>query len=117
LQVKGTAILCPGHYAGIWEIDAHAGKYEALCQRGGEVTVWRDADRDGNLDTTGKVDTGFFGINLHKAGEHSTRVDRWSAGCQVLANESDFDEIMRLARLQVATNGYKSFSYTLLEEW
>ena len=117
LQVKGTAILCPGHYAGIWEIDSHAGKYEALCQRGGEVTVWRDADRDGNLDTTGKIDTGFFGINLHKAGEHSTRVDRWSAGCQVLANESDFDEMMRLARLQVATNGYKSFSYTLLEEW
>jgi hypothetical protein len=117
LQVKGTAILCPGHYPGIWEIDSHAGKYEALCQRGGEVTVWRDADRDGNLDMKGDVDTGFFGINLHKAGEHSTRVDRWSAGCQVLANESDFDEMMRLARMQIATLGYKSFSYTLLEEW
>jgi len=117
LQVKGTAILCPGHYRGVWEIDGHAGKYEALCQRGGEVTVWRDADRDGNLDMTGEVDTGFFGINLHKAGEHSTRVDRWSAGCQVLANESDFEEMMRLARLQVATTGYKTFSYTLLEEW
>ena len=117
LQVKGTAILCPGHYRGIWEIDQHRGQYEALCQRGGEVTVWRDANRDGEFDTDGPTDTGFFGINLHKAGQHSTRVDRWSAGCQVLANESDFEEAMRLARLQVATTGCKTFSYALLEEW
>ena len=98
-------------------IGLHAGKYEALCQRGAEVTVWRDADRDSQADMDGPKDTGFFGINCHKAGESSSRVDRWSAGCQVLANESDFDEMMRLARMQIATLGYESFSYTLLEEW
>tara|TARA_A100001515_G_C4564582_1_gene207720 strand:- start:641 stop:1210 length:570 start_codon:yes stop_codon:yes gene_type:complete len=118
LQIKGTAILCPGHYPGVWEIGMHAGKYEALCQRGGEVTVWRDANRDGQADMNGPTDTGFFGINCHKSGSgSSTAVNRWSAGCQVFANESDFEELMRLARMQIATLYFESFSYTLLEEW
>ena len=116
-NIKGTAILCPGHYPGIWEIDLHRGKYEALCQRSGPVKVWRDADRDREFDFGGDTDTGFFGINLHKAGQSSDQVGRWSAGCQVLRNQSDFKTLMKLANLQIATIGAKTFSYTLLEEW
>ena len=116
-NIKGTAILCPGHYPGIWEIDLHRQKCEALCQRSGPVKVWRDADRDGELDVNGETDEGFFGINLHKAGRSSTRVDRWSAGCQVVRNQSDFNTLMKLANLQISTTGCTTFSYTLLDEW
>ena len=116
-NIKGTAILCPGHYSGIWEIDLHRQKYEALCQRAGPVKVWRDVDRDSELDTNGETDEGFFGINLHKAGRSSTRGDRWSAGCQVVRNQSDFSTMMKLANLQISTTGCTTFSYTLLEEW
>lgn len=116
-NVKGTAILCPGHYPGVWEIDLHRQKYEALCQRSGPVRVWRDSDRDGKIDASGKIDSGFFGINLHKAGKSSSRVDRWSAGCQVTKHASDFDTIMKLANLQIATTGCSTFSYTLIDQW
>jgi len=116
-NIKGTAILCPGHYPGIWEIDLHQNRYEALCQRSGPVKVWRDVDRDREFDFGGDTDTGFFGINLHKAGKSSGQVGRWSAGCQVLRNQSDFKTLMKLANLQIATIGAKTFSYTLLEEW
>ena len=45
-NVNGTAILVPNQYRSTYTIDLHSGKYLALCQRAGEVTVWRDADRD-----------------------------------------------------------------------
>ena len=32
-------------YRSVWKIDLHQGKYEALCQRNGEVSVFRDFDR------------------------------------------------------------------------
>ena len=116
LQVKGTAILCPGHYRGIWEIDSHAGKYEALCQRGGNVRVYRDTDGDRRHDMSDdKIDTGFFGINIHKAGRSSVQVDKWSAGCQVFAKRADFAEFMDLTEEAEKRYG-NSFTYTLLLE-
>ena len=117
-NVKGTAILCPGQYRGVWEVGKHRGRYDALIQRGAEVTVWRDADRDRNLDMQdATIDSGFFGINLHKAGTVSSTVDRYSAGCQVLQATNDFEELMKLAEMQIKITEYDSFTYTLLEEW
>ena len=49
-NVNGTAILVPNQYRGVYKKDLHQGKYEALCQRGGEVEVYRDGDRDANHD-------------------------------------------------------------------
>jgi hypothetical protein len=116
MNVKGTAILCPGQYRSAYKIDKHRGKYEALCQRGAPLTVWRDADRDSMHDmedTT--IDVGYFGINIHKAGRDSPRVDKWSAGCQVFKNDGDFAEFMTTAHAARDRFG-NSFTYTLLEE-
>jgi len=118
-KVAGTAILAAGHYRDVWAIDLHAGRYPALCQRRGPVTVYRDATRDDRLDLDPATrETGYFGINLHRsssAGE-SRVVDRWSAGCQVFARAADFDRVMLLAGEQVKRTGIDSFSYTLLDE-
>jgi hypothetical protein len=110
---KGVARLVPGQYRSTWKIDLHQGKYSALCQRAGNVTVWRDGNRDMVFDEVVK-DTGMFGINIHKAGQDSTWVENWSEGCQVFKRVKDFDVFMSLCRKAAKIHGNK-FSYTLLE--
>jgi hypothetical protein len=110
---KGVARLVPGQYRGVWSIDLHQGKYSALCQRNGNVTVWRDANKDLVFDETVK-DTGIFGINIHKAGQDSTWVNDWSEGCQVFKRVKDFDVFMGICRKASKIHGNK-FSYALLE--
>jgi len=115
LNTKGTAILKAGHYAGCWLLGAHQGKYKALVQRK-PMTVFRDRNQDGKLDFENE-ESGLFGINLHKASfnRYSMQVDKWSAGCQVLANSDDFDTLMDLVEQSAKKYGER-FSYTLLDE-
>ncbi|MCX4187169.1 hypothetical protein [Methylophaga sp. OBS4] len=117
LSVDGTAVLVPGHYRSCWQLGAHQGKYKALVQRG-PMSVYRDANSDQHIDADADtIQNGLFGINLHRASANtsSLRVDRWSAGCQVLASPEDFDLVMALANKSAVTYG-RRFSYTLLEE-
>lgn len=115
INVLGTAILKPGHYRQCWRLGAHQGKYKALVQRG-PMTVYRDRNKDGKLDLDNEQ-TGLFGLNLHKAtvNGYSLQVDKWSAGCQVLADSKDFDTLMDLVKQSAEQYG-DSFSYTLLDE-
>jgi hypothetical protein len=110
---KGVARLVPGQYRGVWMIDKHQGKYEALCQRKGNVTVWRDANRDMIYEEK-VTDTGMFGINIHKAGQDSMWVENWSEGCQVFKRVKDFDQFMAICKKAAKIHG-NAFSYTLIE--
>ena len=109
----GCARLVPGQYRSTWIIDKHQGKYEALCQRLANVKVYRDADFDLEYDEN-KVTEGIYGINIHKAGQDSSWVESWSAGCQVFKRVKDFDVFMKLVKKAAKIHGNK-FSYTLLE--
>jgi hypothetical protein len=110
---KGVARLIPGQYRGVWSIDKHQGKYEALCQRNGTVAVFRDNNKDMTFDETTR-DNGMFGINIHKAGQDSTWVENWSEGCQVFKRVKDFDEFMKICKLAAKIHG-NHFTYTLIE--
>lgn len=69
---KGMARLMPG----VWQVhqfDLHKGKYLALCQRAGDVTVMRDGNPD-------YLHAGRFGINIHRGGYNTTS----SEGCQTI---------------------------------
>jgi hypothetical protein len=110
---NGVARLVPGQYRSVWSIDKHQGKYEALCQRLGNVTVYRDANKDLVFDET-KTETGMFGINIHKAGQDSTWVENWSEGCQVFKRVKDFDVFMKICKKASKIHG-NNFSYTLIE--
>lgn len=112
----GCAVLVPGVYLDAYQIGLHRGAYTALVQRK-PVTVWRDNDRDVALNENSPIDTGLFGINIHHANpdQESQQVDKWSAGCQVLANPNDFDVLMALAGKHHSLHGNK-FTYTLLPE-
>ena len=118
IKEKGCAILKPNQYRGSHKLRLHSGKYLALGQKK-DVTVYRDNDRDGNYDLDeSKTDTGLFGINIHRAtarkGGKSTRVDKWSAGCQVIADNDDWHEFLDICQAAREIHG-NSFSYTLLE--
>jgi hypothetical protein len=110
---RGVARLIPGQYRGVWSIDKHQGKYDALCQRNGKVKVWRDADKDLVFEEK-VVDEGIFGINIHKAGLDSTWVENWSEGCSVFKRVKDFDVFMSIVKKAAKIHGNK-FSYTLIE--
>lgn len=113
LSIKGCAILKEGQVRGGWQIGLHQGKYKALVQKK-PLAVYRDSNKDSKLDFANE-ETGMFGINIHKSGESSTQVDRWSAGCQVFARVKDFNKFMNL--VQKGNNKYgNSFTYTLINE-
>lgn len=115
-NVNGTAVLVPGQYRGVWKIDRHQGKYDALCQRNGPVKTYRDSNKDDIIDCdVESITEGYYGINIHKAGKASTQIDRWSAGCQVFANTSDFAEFMGICYKAREAWG-NSFSYTLIDQ-
>ena len=118
LENTGTAILKPGQYRGSHKLRLHQGKYLALGQKK-EVTVYRDNNRDDNYDLDeSSTTTGLFGINIHRAtarkGGKSTRVDKWSAGCQVIADNDDWYEFLDICQAAREIHG-NSFSYTLIE--
>lgn len=114
-SVTGTAILKEGQYLRSFQLGLHQGRYKALVQCL-PVTVIRDPNRDTNPDfDTPYEERGIFGINIHRASPTatSTRVDKWSAGCQVIANHAHYDEFISLCS-QSAKYWGKLFSYTLI---
>ena len=118
LNEIGVAILKPNQYRGSHKLDFHQGRYLALRQKS-DVTVYRDNDRDNNYDLNeSKTDTGIFGINIHRAtgrsGGKSIRVDKWSAGCQVIADNDNWHTFLGICQSAREIHG-NSFSYTLIE--
>ena len=116
MNVRGTAIMKPGQYRGAYMVGKHRG-YKALQQKG-PITVYRDADQNETLDTTGaKEDTGLHAVNIHKANAHrpSVQVGKWSAGCQVIQDPDHFAFLLKICGNGADRYG-NSFTYTLLEE-
>ena len=119
LNSEGCAILVPGQYRDVYKIDKHRGAYDALCQRNGEVKIYRDANRNDILDfSPNKIREGHFGINIHKdsSGGSSNIVFRASAGCQVFRYVADFNRMMSEAKSEAAKKLGTTFTYTLLTE-
>jgi hypothetical protein len=117
LNVNGTAVLIPGQHNAMWQLGRHQGKYTALVQRG-KATVYRDGNKNEDLDITDVVkDTGYFGINAHRASEKglAKQVGKFSAGCQVIQHPIEFEILINLCKLAMEQYG-NSFTYTLLTE-
>ena len=115
---KGVAILKEGQYRGSHKIRLHGGKYEALGQKK-PVTVYRDDNLDEVYDCTeDDTTTGLYGINIHRAtglkGKKSTYVGKWSAGCQVIADNDDWHKFLSICKKARDIHG-NSFSYTLID--
>lgn len=105
---KGMASLNPGHYR-VHRLDLHSGKYMALCQRAGPVTVTRDG-------LNPYADTGLFGINIHKGGFNTTS----SEGCQTI-HPNQWDAFIAAAvdqakRVNPRNHRAVTFTYVLVND-
>lgn len=115
-NVNGTAILPPEQHFGLWQLGKHQGKYDALVQRAATVVI-RDDNRDPLLNFDSRTGVReLLGLNCHRARADgtSTQVDKWSAGCQVIANSNDFAQLISLAKFAAKIHG-NGFTYTLFE--
>lgn len=112
LNKKGTAILKEGQYLDAFKLGFHKGKYLALVQER-PVTVYRDGNRDESFDLGRELETGIFGINIHKASGLDKLVGYSSAGCQVIRDKQAFNYFIDLCVKAAKTNGNK-FTYTLI---
>ncbi len=101
----GIANLKPGVWP-VYKFDLHRGKYLALCQRAGAVTVIRDGKGE---------DTGWFGINIHEGGLKVTS----SLGCQTIPrNQYKFfiEQAQQLAKKYNGKNWKRqTYTYVLIE--
>jgi hypothetical protein len=112
---EGTAIMKENQYVGAYRLGKHKGQYDALVQSK-PVTVIRDFSRDNKLDfSSGREQTGFFGINIHRSSPtgESQFVNNWSAGCQVFANISEYNEFIGLCKKSMGEWG-NEFTYSLI---
>jgi hypothetical protein len=109
----GCAVLVPDQYINAYQLGLHRSnpKHPALVQRG-LLTIYRDNNRNDIAEEIGRKEKGLFGINIHHAGENSTYVNNWSAGCQVFKRIAEHVEFLRICK----RFKNKNFSYTLLHE-
>lgn len=117
---SGTAILKEGQYKGAYQMDIHnrgrASGHLALCQRLGSVTVYRDSNRDAKLNLKAeKTETGMFSINIHRTTDRYADEQKFSAGCQVFADQRQFNDFILKCKEGKKAFGNK-FTYTLLHE-
>lgn len=120
---RGTAILVEGHYADTWRTGIHGrgkkSEHYALKQRK-SVKLYRDPNQDlvYNLSSNLIVDgPSRCGINIHKGSygtASSSRIGRWSEGCQIFKNGANQIKLMSLVDNQKAKTNKKYISYTLI---
>lgn len=118
INTKGTFVLSAGQYRGVWKGGMHLGKYYALLQLGGAVKGIRDNDKDAEIDWNSPEDAGYFGINFHRYNADNTehdKLNRASAGCQVVQNSDEFELFMSIYDKAKEYHG-SSITYTLINE-
>jgi len=118
LSSKGCAVIKPGQYINCYQLGTHKKPdHKALIQTGGQITVYRDNDRDGIAESLGVEETGFFGCNIHEAKRlaKTEKIGAYSAGCQVFEDWFKKEEFMGLCENFKTITGNK-FTYTLIKE-
>jgi hypothetical protein len=110
----GTAILVGGSYK--YKVGLHRNQYKALVQNS-SVTVIRDADRNNVIDWAAKKETGWYGINIHRANvsNNAQNIENHSAGCQVIQNIDDYNFLMSKAITSQNMYGVGSLVYNLID--
>ena len=117
LNVLGTAILPAGQHRGLFKRGLHKGAYKALVQAR-PVMVYRDADKDETPEINDRQvkDTGWHGINSHRAHQdfEVRTIGKYGGGCQVTLNPDEYDVVDR-----VWDKGFEywgeTLTYTILE--
>lgn len=120
MNKNGTFILMPGFYKDCWIIGKHnRGKeheHDALVQRAsGVFKGWRDNNKDGKFDFSGKEFTDVEGLNDHTTRPNEIkRVGAFSYACQVTWD--DKEHLIKMAVCMRGAELYSNiFSYALFQ--
>ena len=112
INPSGLGILQPGVYD--YRIGSYRGKYQALIQGKSKAGRLKPVEKPEDLKfttfTPSNIQEGNFGMEIHKAGKDTPSIDSWSAGCQVLKQSDDFDDMME----KVRNSGQTVFKYALI---
>lgn len=109
LNPKGTAILAPGQYHHAYAVGYYRDRLALRQVR--PVTVYRDYNLDDKYDIDeSTIERGLFGLHIHGAGNRSSFVDVWSAGCQVFQK---YDDLLDMCTKFLSN--LNKYTYTLLE--
>lgn len=112
---QGAARLALGPHRS-WIIGLHKNQYEALCQWGGNVKVYRDKNKDYSREGD-RATVGGYGINIHHGGNAPVNdIGRYSAGCQVVRSIQEFQNFMRIVKADPRRK-QKGFVYTYTLLW
>lgn len=124
LNPLGVLIMAEGQHRGCYKLRKHRGLYDALCQDGGPVRVYRDKNRDKVYDMDPKKTyLGSYGANIHCAENPDDGISRrlweWiatsSAGCQVVPDVPAYIEA-RKWWYEARKYWGDSFTYTLIRD-
>lgn len=112
---KGCAILREGFYKSLWKLGKHKNQYKALIQAN-DCAVIRDINKDDKIDISNNTNIGMFGINLHRASSWkvSDEIGLYSAGCQVIKDINQWNDVIIPLITKAIDNGYQS--YALINE-
>lgn len=115
INSNGCAILREGFHEHLWKIGKHKGQYIALVQAN-PCYVIRDNNKDDKIDFSDNTDCGMFGINLHRASSWkvSDEIGLYSAGCQVIKDINQWNDIIVPLIKKAVGKGYQS--YVLINE-
>ena len=122
-EVVVSLYKAPRSYTGedVIEISSHGSPFilqqiiDACINKGARLAKPGEFTQRAFLN--GKLDTGLFGINIHRASENGTTkiVDQYSAGCQVFASATEYILFMQLCERHKTLYG-NDFTYTLIDQ-
>jgi len=121
---QGLGILVPAQYLNIYSLqEASSTGYSMKASPYFSTNAGQYTYRDRNFDsdiitfsnrstaTNSLVSAGMF---IHRGFPSGVNVNNWSEGCQVFSKDSDYKQLIALARYHIKKHGNK-FNYTLLE--
>tara|TARA_Y100000310_G_C20695021_1_gene825041 strand:+ start:1557 stop:2156 length:600 start_codon:yes stop_codon:yes gene_type:complete len=113
-RVAGTAIIKHNQQIrSAFTFGRHKGQYDCLVPTK-PIPVWRDNNRDDHADHLGSYTSSSIQIHRASAWRQSTLVNKWSAGCIVLADPGSFSLFMDLCSEQTKQGLGDKFSLCVI---
>jgi hypothetical protein len=114
----GVAVIAPGQYPKVWKFvdDYSTWLSYPFFKQVGTFKIWRDGDKDKELDRVNLQDVAGAGLNGHRMSWNGVKgqpVNNWSEGCQG-AEEPEFKKLLEPIRAACILWS-PIFTYTLFD--
>jgi hypothetical protein len=117
LTPNGAARIAFGQYKNVWRVGIHSGvsskvQHEGLIQDG-NVSIYRDKNKNGKRNREDLIQTGNFGLNQHGAdGNPAKIIGRWSAGSLVGWSMKEHQKFMGILKGDTRYQKNRNYRFT-----